>query len=329
MFKKIAMVGLLIIFTVVLFAFTSLNPVLAENDKVSLCLSFMKNAQFAGPFVAEYKGFYEEFGIDITIRPGGIQSNPIVMVAAGKDTFGSDAPVSIIFAREQQMPLVAVATIFQVHPAGIMFLKKSGIKEPKDFIGKRLMYMEGGLWTIIKAMFAHEGIPLDSITTIAAPPSMVPLYTGQADGRNCFTTNDPILAKLEGIEVDFLLAYDYGIKTTSDSLFTSEKIIKENPDLVRRFVEATLKGWAYALVNKEEALDIVMKVNPELDREHQRLYIEGMVPYILTPESIMHGIGWMSRDTWVQTQEMLLEFGGLPKPINIDEVFTLDFLPRK
>ena len=324
-FKK----SIFVLTLVILFAFASLNLALAKNDVVSLRLPWIKNAQFAGPLVAEYKGFYKELGIDITIRAGGADVNSIPLVAAGQDTFGIHDTASLIFARGQQMPLVTLATVFQKHPGGVLTLKKSGIKEPKDFIGKTFGYNEGGPWTLTKAMFKIEGVSLDSIKLIAVPFGISSLITDKVDGKTCYTTNEPVAAELEGFEVNVLLPYDYGVKTASEAIFTTEKLIKENPDLVRRFVEATLRGWAYAIDNKEEAIDIVIEANLMLDPEHQKMQFERQLSHIWTPESIMYGIGWMSRDTWVQTQEILLEFGGLSKPIDIDKVFTLDFLPRK
>jgi len=329
MFKRTIIVGMVTILIVVLFVFMSINSALAKNDAVSLRLPWIMNAQFTGPLVAEHKGFYKELGIDVTIRPGGADVNSITLVVAGQDTFGIHDTASLIFAREQQMPLVALATVFQKHPGGVFALKKSGIKEPKDFVGKTLGYNEGGPWTLAKAMFKIEEVSLDSIKLIAVPWGISSLITDKVDGKTGYMTNEPVAAELEGFEVNVLLPYDYGIKTASEAIFTTEKLIKENPDLVRRFVEATLRGWAYAIDNEEESVDIVIKANPNLDREQQRMQFERQLSHIWTPESIMYGIGWMSRDAWVQTQEILLEFGGLSNPIDIDKVFTTDFLPRK
>lgn len=301
----------------------------SANRKFTLRLPWIINSQFAGVYVALDKGFFAEEGIDLEVRPGGIDKNSITLVAAGADDFGLHDAGSLIMARRQGMPLKAVAAFFQKHPGGLMMLKSSGITQPKDLIGKRLGYQEGGPFTLVKAMFEKEGVPLNKVKLVSVKYDISPLLTGQIDAMTVYVTSEPVTAEEKGFEVTTILPYDYGIKTFSEVLFTRDKIIAEHPDVVRGMVRALRRGWEYAINNREEAIEILSKYDKTIDKKREMGQLVREIPLMITEDTKKHGLGFMSREGWSQVQEIFYAQGQLDKKIDIDTVFTTEFLGLK
>ena len=301
----------------------------AQDESVTIRLPWLKNVQFAGPIIAQETGIYEDLGVNVEIEPGGGDVSSIPLVVGGEDDFGIHDTNSLIYARSEGMPLTATTTVFQRHPGGMFALEESGIETPQDFVGKTLGYQEGGPWELTQAMLKYEGVSLDDIETTTVPFDITPLLTGEIDIMFAYAVNEPIQAELEGYDVNIILPYDYGIEAASEALFTREDMIENNPELVEKVTHGTLKGWAYAIQNQEEAVEIVMDVNPDLDKEHQQNQLEAQIDYIFTEDSLLNGIGYMSEEAWVAMQDVLLDVGDLDEPIDINEVFTTEFLPNK
>ena len=115
---------------------------------------------------------------------------------------------------------------------------------------------------------------------------------------------------------------DYGINFYADTLFTTEEMINNHPDVVKAFVAASIAGWEKALENPDEAVTATLKVNSSLDREHQTKFLELSLPLINDGQ-----IGFSEKERWNQMQEILLDQNLLSNPINIDQVFSNNFLP--
>ena len=296
--------------------------------RVTLRLPWIVNAQFAGYYTALEKGFFKEEGLEVEIRPGGIDKNSITLVAAGEDTFGLHDTGSLLLARAQDIPLVAVATFYQKHPGGVMALADSGIKTLEDFKGKTIGFQEGGPWMLTKAMLKANGISLDDVKTITVQYDISPLLNGQVDLFTVFATNEPLIAKSQGKDTVVFLPADNGVPTASDALFTTEEYLNRNPEVVRKMIKAIQRGWDYALKNKEEAIQFLAKYDPQLDQELELMKLEAEEPFILTPETQMNGIGYMTDEKWKTAYEVLRAEGGLEEDLDYTVAFTLEFVGK-
>ncbi len=315
----------LVIFVLALAACAGQEP--EELTEVSLRLPWIVNSQFAGPYVALEKGFFEEEGLNVTINPGGFDVNSITLVAAGTDTFGLHDMGSLLLARSEGLPLITAATFFQKHPGGVMALKDSGITTLQDFEGKTVGFQEGGPWMLTKAMLEANGVDPDSMQQVSVGFDLTPLFTGDVDLFTVYATNEPLIAETEGYESVVFLPYDYGIETSSEALFTTDEYLAENGDVVCAMVRAIRRGWEYAIDNEDEAIDIIMAVGgEELNREAEVGQFRAQLDHLLTPDSEEHGIGYMTEERWQIAEDVLRSQGQLESDVDVTEVFTTQCL---
>ncbi len=146
-------------------------------EKVSVRLKWLAQAQFAGYYVAKAKGFYDQAGLDLTINPGGPNLNVETLVAAGNDTFGLAGGIeTVLFAREKQLPIVCIGVTLQSSPYAYVTYKDSGIKNVKDFKGKKVATWFTGTQYTLYSMLAHEGVAQTDLTIVPQPGSMTPFH---------------------------------------------------------------------------------------------------------------------------------------------------------
>lgn len=297
-------------------------------DKVSLRLAWLLNVQGAGYVMAKEKGFYADAGLDVDILPGGPNINSTALVATGANTFGTNDSGQVIFGKAEGMDLVIVAACFQKYPGGVLSLEKTGIKTPKDLEGKTLAYNEGGPWAFTQAMLAKEGVDMSKVKAVVAMGNEI-LMNGNVDAKTAFIVNEPISVELAGFKTATLAPADYGVNAYAEAIFTAKDFAEKNPDVVKRFVAATVKGWDYALAHQDEAVAAVLKLGEQLDPEQQKRQLALQKDFIVSPFTEKNGTCAFSGDTIKETQEVLLKYGGLKAPIAIDEVYSTAFLPQK
>lgn len=239
------------------------------QDEVTLQLKWVTQAQFAGYYVAEEKGFYDEVGLDVTIKPGGPDIAPEQVIAAG----GADVIVTwmaaALAARERGVPLVNIAQPFKSGGLQVNCLKSSGVESPADFPGKTM-----GVWFFgneypFYAWMASLGIETDGadengVTVIKQAFSADPLIQGQADCISTMTYNEYRQILQAGIEPEELVTFNYlqeGFGMLEDGLYVLEENLEDPAfkDKMVRFVAASMKGWKYAEEHQEEAAEIVLE----------------------------------------------------------------------
>lgn len=257
------------------------------QDALTLQLKWVTQAQFAGYLVAESKGFYDEENLDITILPGGPNIAPEQVIAGG----GADIIVTWmaagLSARDNGVPLVNIAQPFK--RSGLMMIcpKETGITSVADFPGHTL-----GVWFFgneypFFAWMNKEGIKTDGseggVTVLQQSFDIQPMIQGQADCISVMTYNEYGQALDAGYGPDNLTIFNYtemGNDLLEDGLYVMEDTLSDpaKVDAYTRFVRASMKGWAYALENPEEAAQIVVDMDDTgaATLEHQ-LYMVGEV----------------------------------------------------
>lgn len=296
----------------------------AAVDKVNVRLKWVHQAQFAGFYTAEQKGFYEKNGIDVTLNPGGVDFPAIQMVSGGGEQFGVTGADQILLAREKGVPVVALAVIYRKSPFVLFSLKNSGITEPKNFVGKKIGVKLGGNEELTyRAMMKNAGVDTSQVTEIPVKYDISPLLSGQIDAWPGYSINEPITAQEKGYEVNIIWPTDYGVNLYADTLFTTEDMIKNNPDLVKRFVIATLQGWNYAYNNPDEAVTYTLMYSDQLNKEHETKMMQASLA-LLKPDD--KPVGFMDKEIWENMQKLLLENGFMKNAVNIGEVYTIQFL---
>ena len=289
-------------------------------DKVTLQLKWVTQAQFAGYFVAQDKGFYEEAGLDVTIKPGGPDIAPPQVIAGGGADVVVDWMPSALATRERGVPLVNIAQVFKKSGLMLTCRKDSGIKTPADFKGRTLgVWYFGNEYPFLSwmAKLGHstDGGP-DGVTMLKQAFNVDPLLQKQADCISTMTYNEYWQLIDAGMSPDDLLVYKYsdeGVALLEDGLYVLESDLEDPAfvDKMARFVAASLKGWEYARNNINEAADIVLE-NDETGAQtekHQRRMM-GEIAKLL--EGSSEGIGYLDPADYERTVNSLLTSGGEP-----------------
>jgi NitT/TauT family transport system substrate-binding protein len=204
-------------------------------------------------------------------------------------------------------------------------LKESGITKPQDFAGKTVGLKPGQVMIAHEVILEKLGLDRSQITEVEIGYGVDELMSGVTDVSTGFSINEPHQVIETGHQVNIMLFADYGVKIYDDVLFATEDTINNNPELVSRFLSATLKGWQYAVEPEEEAIDIVLKYATDRTRSHEAYMLRQSIPLIHTGGS---PIGWMEREKWQNTHGILLTAGVIELETDIDKVFTMQFLTR-
>lgn len=299
----------------------------SQGEKVTCRLKWLEQSQFAGNFVALAKGYYKEAGIECELEPGGQDFNAIKLVAAGADDFGIWGADDIIIARSKGIPVVALAVIYQKSPVCFFAKKGSGINGPKDFVGRKVAMQYGtNVRTEYVAMMNNLEIKLDSVIEVPSRFDMQLFFEGKVDVWNGYIINELLVAEEQLGEMVVILPSDYGVNFYADCLFTTEKMIKAQPDLVRRFVRSTIRGWQFALEHPEEAVDIVISQNPTLRKSHEMAMLLQSKDLILARGADKNGIGSMSESMWSEMEKTLFDQGIINSRVNVGNAYSADFL---
>jgi NitT/TauT family transport system substrate-binding protein len=236
-------------------------------DDVTLQLKWVTQAQFAGYFVAQAKGFYGEENLNVTIKPGGPDIAPTQVVAGGGADVVIDWMPSALAAREKGLALVNIAQPFASSGLMLTCLKESGVASPADFPGKTLgVWFFGNEYPFLSWM-ATLGLPTDGsaggVTVLKQGFNVDPLLQKQAACISTMTYNEYWQVIDAGITPEQLVTFKYedeGVATLEDGLYVLEDKLADPAfeDKMVRFVRASMKGWKYAEANPDEAAMIVL-----------------------------------------------------------------------
>lgn len=292
----------------------------AAQDRLTLQLKWLPQAQFAGYYAAQAKGFYREAGLDVALLPGGPAiAPPEVLARGGADVIVEWMPAALA-AREKGVPLVNIAQIFTRSGMMLTCRKEAGIRAPADLKGRTL-----GVW------FAGNEYPFLAwmsrlgFKTGGSAPDVKVLRQGfdvdllvkkQADCISTMTYNEYWHVIDEGLKPDELVAFRYeemGVATLEDGLYTTEAKLADAgmADRLARFVAASLRGWDFAERNQPETVKVVLALDPALAKEaaHQAHMLED-VARLIDPGS--KGLGYLDPAAYERTVTTLLSGGSDP-----------------
>ncbi|WP_310830630.1 ABC transporter substrate-binding protein [Paenibacillus pedocola] len=300
----------------------------ADPVTVKLQLKWVPQAQFAGYFLAQDKGYYAEEGLNVEILPGGPDIVPEQQVAGGSADIGVDWVASLLTSQEQEMPLVQIAQIFQKSGLVLVSKKEAGISGPADLKGKKVGNWMGGNEFEILALF--DKYKLDSNKDLNFTKqgfTMDQFLGGEIDAASAMTYNEYQVVLESGIKAEDLNVIDMndeGVAMLEDNLFANKEWLAENKETAAKFVRASLKGWKDAIADPEAAVDSVMKLAEEgsTTREHQ-LTMMTEVAKLIQPEGFDAAkMGYTDAAAFQQTADIALKFGVIKEASKVDEAYT-------
>lgn len=289
---------------------------------VAVQLRWTHQAQSAGFYMADQNGYYAEEGLKVSFIEGSASTDFIAPVLDGTAQFGITNPESLITARAAGKPVCAIAAIFRRNPAVLISLAKSGITRPQDLAGKIIQIGPAGV-PRLHALLSKFGIEPGQYTVQNPTSDLEALYSGLVDVRGGNLTNEVITAEAAGYKINLIFYDDYGIHFFADTIFTTDELIQNDPDLVLRFLRATLKGWTYAVENPQEVGAMVLKYNPKADGSLENQKMVTSLPLINTGED---EIGWMKATEWAAVEKILRENDVITQPVDVSDLYTMQFL---
>ncbi|WP_127476135.1 PAS domain S-box protein [Sulfurivermis fontis] len=279
----------------------------AALQPVSLQLKWYHQFQFAGYYAALEQGYYHEAGLDVTIREGHPERDPVADVAAGKADFGIGAS-ELLLARAQGAPVVAVAVIFQHSPLILLAKRGPDVDSVHDLIGKPLQIVphEHELFAFIQAL----GLSPEDFVLEPRRDNLDDLLAGRVAAVAAYSTDEPWELRRRKIDYLEITPRSAGIDFYGDSLFTSERLARLSPETVRAFRDASLRGWAYALSHPEETAALIQRrYNRGKDIEHL-LYEAHAMQRLILPELVE--LGYMNPLRWKHIADSYAGLGMLP-----------------
>ena len=291
-------------------------------DNTSLRLKWICQAQFAGYYTANAEKYYEEQGLNVTIEPAGPNISSVQSVATGVNEFGIAGAEQVITAIDNGVPIVAIAVIYRETPEALTSKKSANINTPQDLIGKTVGVVYDNDENLYRLFLKNNDIDEKDINEVPAITGISQILSDKVDAKMAYEMNDAVLLELEGEEVNVLKFRDYGVKVYADTIFTTKELIEKEPEKVRKFLKATIKGWREAINNPEKAINQILEVNSSLNYEHQLKYLEESIPIILTDEKI----GFSDKEVWEDMINILYDFGKIKNKMVANEVFTNEFL---
>ena len=287
----------------------------SAQDKVTLQLKWVTQAQFAGYYVAKDKGFYKEQKLDVTIKPGGPDIAPPQVIAGGGADVIIDWMPSALASREKGVPLVNIAQVFKRSGMMLTCRKDSGIKSPADFKGRTLgVWFFGNEYPFLSWMdklgLKTAGANAD-IKVLKQGFNVDPLLQKQADCISTMTYNEYWQVIDAGIKPEDLIVFKYedqGVATLEDGIYTLDAKLKDaaTVDKLARFLRASVKGWDYAIKNQPEAVKIVLKNDTTgAQTEKHQTRMMGEIAKLVADQP--KGIGYLEEADYQRTVDILLK----------------------
>lgn len=301
-----------------------------ESDvtKVVLQLKWRHQFQFAGYYAASAKGFYAEEGLEVEILEGTPETSPLEEIYEGKSDFCIAASEAIV-SRMKGRPVVACAVIFQHSPYVLITDKRSGIRTPADLIGRRVAISKAGGLVQFHAMMKNENLAMDDVEIIRGAWETDALIRGTADAISGYTTTQVPQFRSLGIDPHVIEPRNYGIDFYGDTLCSTKKFVKENPETTEAMVRASIKGWQYAMDHPEEIIDLIMSLPGMEGRKKKRSLFEQeaeLTRQMVVPDIVR--IGQMNPERWAKIASVYADADVVQIPENADWMEGFLFQPK-
>jgi len=301
-------------------------------DKVTLNLNWFYVGDHSPYFVALDKGWYKEEGMEPTILTGKGSGDVVKRVDVGSADIGIVDTGVLIVARAQGVKVKVVCMLFDKSPYCMWMWKDSGINSPKDLVGKKIAAPPGDAQrTIFPALAQVNGFDADKVTfvNIAPEAKFSALAAKQVDVVFDYYSGAPFYYKAMGQEnVKYMMFADWGVDVYSNALVAREEYIKDHPDLIRRFVRASLRGWEFTLKNPEEAIEIMAKHRPEIDKSLLLANLKLIIDLFRTNRYKQNGIGWVDDKKMAESIKIISQYRDLKVEMKPSDLYSNEFLTK-
>lgn len=291
--------------------------------KVTLQLNWYPECEHGGYYAALVKGYYRDEGLDVEIVAGGPNTPVTQQVDAGKATFGVVNADDVLLGRAAGADLVAVMAPLQNSPRCILVHEESGIRSLDDLrdvtlaVGSRTTFFQ----------YLKRRLPLSGVEVVAYSGSVAPFLDNPRYAQQGYVFSEPFLAKQAGAHPRSLMVSESGFNPYTSLLVTRGELVKSDPDLVRKMVRASVRGWRTYLESPAETNAEIERRNPEMNAAALQFGVEQLRPLCLPDNLPPERLGQMTAERWHALREQMIEAELLPHDAaSADEAFTDRFM---
>jgi len=294
--------------------------------QIKLPMGYIPNVQYAPFYVAVDKDYFAEEGIQVEFDYS-FETDGVALVGANKLPFSLVSGEQVLLARAQGLPVVYVLGWYQKYPISIVSHAEENILTPADLAGKKigLPGLFGANYVGLRALLYAAGLKEADLTLESIGFNQVEaLAARQQQAVVGYTANEPIVLRAQGYNISEIRVSDY-VQLASNGILTNETVLKENPDLVRAFNRAFLRGLKDTIENPDAAYEICKKFVENLaqaDESVQKQVLAASIAMWVTPK-----LGYSDPAAWENMQTLLLEMGMYPNPVDVSKAFSNDYLP--
>ncbi|MBI3075371.1 MAG: ABC transporter substrate-binding protein, partial [Deltaproteobacteria bacterium] len=309
------------------------NTLAQAPQKVTFNMGWLPQGSMMGFAVALEQGYYAESGLAVELHRGygGLQATNDV--AQGNFHVAYGDPASVILNRSKGGRVELVGMILDRFPMGAVCRKEAGVRTPKDLEGRALSHAPGSPDTIIQPIFFRlNGVNPQAVKMVTLKPevNISNLLEGKIDcisgWRGSTYSVVQVLARRRGREITFLPFRDWGMDIYANGIVTSDRLVAEQPDLVRRFVRASYRGYAWGGRSPEQAVELLLKRFPMLDREIVTLQWRESHEIMQGSAFRERGYGWIVEEKMARTLKTVTEAYKIQQPITTADIYTNEFL---
>jgi putative riboflavin transport system substrate-binding protein len=293
---------------------------------IRLPMGYIPNIQFAPFYVAIEKGYFKDAGINIDFDYK-FETDGVALVGANQLPFAVVSGEQVLLARAKSLPVVYVAAWYQQYPVSVVAKSDQGIVVPQDLKGKKIGIpgLFGASYVGLRALLNAGHLKESDVTLDTIGFNQVDLMAaGQQNIVVGYTANEPIQLRAKGIAVTEMRVADYA-QLASNGILASEKVIQENPELVRAFIGAFLKGLKGTIANPDEAFTISAKYIDNFSQLDQT--VQKQILTISIEQWKTNRLGYSDPKSWENMQNVLLDMGLLTEKQNLSKAFTNNFIP--
>jgi NitT/TauT family transport system substrate-binding protein len=307
------------------------TPALAE--KITLKLNWVPGGDHCFYFVALEKGFYKANGLDVNIERGRGSGDTVKRVELGTVDVGLADTGTLVVGRSKGAKVKSIAMIYSNSPNGIKTAINSGIKQPKDLEGHKVGVPAGDAQRVLwPALAKANNVDMNKVTLVNIKPGA---KAQSLAAKRVDAVFDWVVGNLQywaaGMDKDKLVLIPWskwGVNPYGNSLMANEKTIKERPDMLRKFLDASMKAWQWSIQNPKEAIDIFVKYKPEVPplAAHIR-FVNDIRDLVDVELNQKNKLGWIDQNRMQATVDNINKYFQIERPVTAEEMYTAEFLP--
>lgn len=310
---------------------SSASGVMAE--KITLKLNWVPGGDHCFYFVAQDKGFYQQVGLDVAIERGRGSGDTVKRVDLGTVDVGLADTGTLVVARSKGAKVKGIAMIYSNSPNGIKTRMDTGIKGPKDLIGKKVGVPAGDAQRVLwPALAKANGVNMENVRLINIKPGA---KAQSLAAKKVDAVFDWVVGETQywtaGLDRDKLVLIPWakwGVNPYGNAIMASEKTIAERPDMLRKFLDATMKAWQWSIENPDEAMAIFVKSHPEVPPLAAKIRFVNDIRMLVDVElNRKFKLGWIDKNRMQATVDNINKYFPVEKPVTVTDMYTIEFLP--